>query len=159
MTIFTYLTSTLNPGWKLLMFSWNSANELTHKLKKEDRSLMIKQASKQGGKTRDNRSNHLVIGLDVNQQSLEQNKRGYKNVWNDSTISGQYITSCKSHPCHNHSQPTIHYMVMRFDLKITSTLTSSDNRWEFSFLWVCPVGHAPSGHSHYREVSQRTSNP
>ena len=23
----------------------------------------------------------------------------------------------------------------RFDLKITLTLTSSDNRWEFTFLW------------------------
>lgn len=49
---------------------------------------------------------------------------------------------------HSLSLQTIHYMV-RFDLKITLTLTSSDNTWEFTFLWDCPVGNASSGHSNY----------
>lgn len=53
---------------------------------------------------------------------------------------------------HSSNQQTIHYVV-RIDLILKLMLTSSDNWWEFTFLWACPFGNTSFGFSVITELA------
>lgn len=59
---------------------------------------------------------------------------------------------------HSSNLQAIHYMVRR-DLILKLMLTSSDNWWEFSFLWACPFGNASLGFSIITEFAPIQSYP